>query len=484
MLTSMGGLWHRISSAFERTDIAASDPAYDLNGGSSSDEEMVRRTVTRYAPIREAVERRVNSFLRQDLVSHLEIGFREIFLLHYIEIAADGEGAATLTQFLHEFSPESRVHWIKQLLGPAVGQHVSVDQFLGLDQEFSVADLAETDPFEEKLNQAATPRFRVILHGRWASGPAAADREKRLAPPLPPGAPGEEGPASVLAPPGAAQSSGVLPFPPAQPSPVAGPCVRLSVQDAKSTAPGGGARVVEIEHFPAVLGSSVHADIEVSGYYVSARHCTLHWEGQQLWLADHSTNGTWVDGERVHRGTRIALVNGAVLGFGRDKGDKDHDRYPAIHARLMRNPVTPGAGSTPVAPSSRTPVAPGVATLISIQAAGEKAPLAVLVIVDASGSPRRDILKLPFTIGRGSAQDYVVPDANQGVSREHLVIEDINRAGAVTLNRAVSKNGTFAGNQALPERFVWRFGQEIVLGEKWTSAPAVRLSLRQVERPF
>src|SRR4029077_12567666 len=124
---------------------------------------------------------------------------------------------------------------------------------------------------------------------------------------------------------------------------------------------------------------------------------------------------------------------------------------------------------------------PGIATSISIEVPAEKAPLAVLTIVDASGSPRRDVLKLPFTIGRGSAQDYVVPDANQGVSREHLVIEAIDRAGAVTLNRAVGRNGTFAGNQPLPERFVWRFGQEIVLGEKWTDAPVVKLSLRRVE---
>jgi pSer/pThr/pTyr-binding forkhead associated (FHA) protein len=258
----------------------------------------------------------------------------------------------------------------------------------------------------------------------------------------------------------------------------------LSIQDAKSPNPGkgGGMRVAELEHFPAVLGSSMHADVEISGYYVSARHCTLHWEGGQLWLADHSTNGTWVDGERVHRGTRVALANGALLGFGRDKGGTDHDRYPAIHAQLMRKPVAPGASSTPVAPSSSTPVAPGVATSNSIHASGEKAPLAVLAIVDASGSPRRDVLKLPFTIGRGSAQDYVVPDANQGVSREHLVIEEINRSGAVTLNRAASKNGTFAGKQALPERFVWRFGQEIVLGEKWTSAPVVRISLWDMEQ--
>lgn len=452
MLTS---IWNRISSAFERTDIGAAGAAYD---DIRSDEDVVRPTATRYAPIREAVERRIGTFLRQDLVSHLEIGFNEIFLLHYIEIAAEIQGTAALAQFLHEFSPESRVHWVKKLLGSAVGQHVSVDQFLGLDREFSAEELAETDPFEEQLNQAATLPYRIILHGRWESRPVALQQD--------------------------AESSSANPPPPPQTSRIAGPGLRLSVQDAKSpnAGKGGATRVAELGHFPSVLGSSVHADVEISGYYVSARHCTLHWEGQQIWLADHSTNGTWVDGERVQRGIRVALANGAVLGFGRDKGDTDHDRYPEIRAQLMRKPVAPGASATPVPPSRSTPIAPGVAPSISILAPAQKAPPAVLAIVDATGSLRRDVLRLPFTIGRGSAQDYVVPDANHGVSREHLVIEEINSSGAVIFNRAVSKNGTFAGNQALPERFVWRFGQEIVLGEKWTSAPMVRISLRHVEQ--
>ncbi len=255
--------------------------------------------------------------------------------------------------------------------------------------------------------------------------------------------------------------------------------MRLSVQDAKSP---GGERIAEIEQFPAVLGSSVHADVEISGYYVSARHCTLHWEGDQLWLADHSTNGTWVDGERVQRGARTRLASGALIGFGRDRGDAEYDRYPALRAQRMRVPVTPGANATPVAPSVSTPVAPGVPASIPNHVA-EEAPLAVLAITDATGTPIRDVLKLPFTIGRGSAQDYVVPDANQGVSREHLVIEEINRSGAVTLNKAVSRNGTFAGNQPLPERFVWRFGQEIVLGERWADAQPVRVSLRPMKDP-
>ena len=432
------GFWGRVGSAFERSDIDSGDATY-----ADGNTDAVRPTTTRYAPVRQAVERRINSFLRQDVVSHLEIGFNEIFLLHYIEIAADSQGAEELEQFLAEFPPDSRVHWVRKLLGPAVGQHVKVDQFLGLDKEFSAEELAETDPFEEKLNQAATPLYRVVLHGRWESGP-------------------------------------VVETPPAaQPSQQDGPKLRLAVQDAKQA----GARAADIERFPAVLGSSAQVDIEISGYYVSARHCTLHWEAEQLWLADHSTNGTWVDGERLRRGNRVPLTNGAQLSFGRDCGDAEYDRYPAVRAQQLRHPEAPGANATPVAPSASTPIAPGLAAPVSAPAQAEKAPLAVLAIIDATGSPRHDVLKLPFTIGRGSAQDYIVPDANQGVSREHLVIESINRSGAIALNRAVARNGTFAGSQALPERFVWRFGEEIVLGEKWANAPAVRIALRPVEQP-
>jgi pSer/pThr/pTyr-binding forkhead associated (FHA) protein len=464
LFTSIGGIWNRITSAFERTDIGTADTTYD---DPSIDDDRVRPTATRYTPIKEAVERRVNAFLRQDLVSHLEIGFNEIFFLHYIEITADSQGMSALAEFLSEFSPEARIHWVKKLLGRAVGQHVDIDQFMGLDKEFPAEALAETDPFEEKLNQAATPVYRVILHGRWDSRPATAQLN--------------------------VQEPGVTLSLTQQTSRVPGPRLQLSVHDAKSlgAAEGEGhgrvARTVDVEDFPAVLGSSVNADVDISGYYVSARHCTLHCSDRRVWLEDHSTNGTWVDGQRVARGSRVPLTDGAVLGFGREKGGGmgqgehwDHDRYPAVRVRFVEETGAPGMTRTPVAPSLSTPIAPAVASS-PMQPSAEQIPLAVLAIVDATGTPKRDVLKLPFTIGRGSAQDYVVPDANEGVSREHLVIEEIGESGAVTLNRAVGKNGTFAGNQPLPERFMWRFGQEIVLGEKWTSAPAVRLTLRQME---
>ncbi len=431
------GLWNRISSAFERRDIGMqdADPDYDH-------EDQIRPTTTRYAPIRKAVERRVRTFLREDLVSHLEIGPDETFVLHYLEISAEGPGAVDLDHFLEEFSPQARVQWVKKLLGPAVSRHVSLDQFLGLDKDFPAEVLAETDPFEDKLNQAAVAFYRVTLHGRWVgaahgnpAAPASARHER-----------------------------------------VAGPGVRLLVQDAKSP---NAAKTIEIEHFPAVVGSSTHADVEVSGYYVSARQCTLHWEGEQLLLADHSTNGTWIDGERVQRGNRVALANGALIGFGRDRGDAEYDRYPALRVNVLRQPIAAGASATPVTPSVSTPVAPvGGGRLSPV---GAVKALAVLAIADATGSPLRDVITLPFTIGRGSSQDYVVPDANEGVSREHLVIEEINPQGAVTRNRGASRNGTYSANQALPERFVWRFGQEVVLGERWADAPPVSITLQQVQ---
>jgi len=435
----ISGIWNRIGAAFERSDIALAEREAD-----GIEDGAVRRTATRYAPIRKAVERRLQAFLREDVVSHLEIGFDEVFVLHYLEIVPDAPGVATLEQFLEEFSPQARVQWVKKLLGPAVGKHVSVEQFLGLDREFTAEQLAETDPFEERLNQAATPLFQVILHGRWQRGPA------------------EKTPEEIAAAPAAVRE--------------AGPGVRLSIQDARS---GGAARIFEVERFPAVLGSSSQADAEVSGYYVSARHCTLHWEGERLWLADHSTNGTWVDGERVNRGARVPLASGALVGFGRDRGDAGHDRYPALRLELLRR--AGGAARTPVSPSSATPVAPAIARADA--RAAREAPLAVLAIVDATGNAVRDVPALPFTIGRASSQDYVVPDANQGVSREHLVLEEIDASGAVVANRASERNGTFAGGQALPERFTWRFGEEIVLGERWTSAPPVRIALRRVKEP-
>src|SRR5271169_4512461 len=103
LIGKIGGM---VKSAFERSDIGV---AGMVREDPFISDEAIRPTATRYAAIREAVERRINSFLRQDLVSHLEIGFNEIFVLHYIEICADNQGRPQLLLFLKEFSADARI---------------------------------------------------------------------------------------------------------------------------------------------------------------------------------------------------------------------------------------------------------------------------------------------------------------------------------------------------------------------------------------
>ena len=107
LLNRIGGM---VKSAFERSDIGG---AGTLREEPVMGDDEIRPTATRYIAIKDAVERRVNAFLRQDLVSHLEIGSNEIFVLHYIEICADSHGKPQLALFLKEFSPEVRIDWVK-----------------------------------------------------------------------------------------------------------------------------------------------------------------------------------------------------------------------------------------------------------------------------------------------------------------------------------------------------------------------------------
>lgn len=406
------------------------------------DESTFKATRTRYAPIRSAVEERLETFVRRDVVSHLEIAREDVFMLHYIEMHAEHDGTL-LDEFLDEFSPPARIEWVKRLLAAAPQSHVRVDQFLGLDKQFSQEHLEDTDPFEEELTRdAALHGYQVILHGRWErKQPAAAPDEKTRR------------------------------------ARVAGAGIRLTIHDAAEQLAGVAVkgRHVDIDEFPAVLGSSREADVQVQGQYVSGRHCTLHQDATgQLWVEDHSKNGTWIDGEVLERDLRVPLSDSAVLTFGGQNG-ADHLSFPVVHVQIGARIAH--AAHTPIAPSRATPIA---SSRTPISAA--KAAIAVLAITDATGTAHKVIYELPFTIGRGSDQNYIVPDDNAGVSREHLVIESMTEAGAVTTNKAVDRNGTFAGEQALPQQFEWQFDQEIVLARKWTRASPARVVLKRAEQ--
>jgi pSer/pThr/pTyr-binding forkhead associated (FHA) protein len=395
--------------------------------------EGARTSETRYAPIRKAVEERLIAFLRRDVVSHLEIGHDDEFILHFVEIRPEVDADPSLERFLQEFTKAARIDWVKKFVRSAAEEHVRMDQFLGVDRTCPRESLGPADLYDEELNRtSALPAYRVTLYGRW---------EKRIPAPV---------------------SSG---------SRRRGPSLRLIVHDGNvSSREGADAREVTLDSFPAVLGTSSETDVVVAGHYVSARQCTVGWDGERIWLEDHSTNGTWANGRQVERGSRIGVNDGMLISFGREAGDTDYARFPLVQARL--DAPTRERRVTPVVGSASTPIVRKETPLLL-----EKTPLA---FIQVRNSPSRiRILEMPFTIGRASDQDYIVPEVNEGVSREHLVIREMTEAGALTVNKAVAKNGTYAHDLVLPDEFEWRFDQEIVLARNSKTAPPVHLVLKR-----
>jgi pSer/pThr/pTyr-binding forkhead associated (FHA) protein len=66
-----------------------------------------------------------------------------------------------------------------------------------------------------------------------------------------------------------------------------------------------------------VLGRGVDADVVVDDAGVSRKHAEIHTDGRQVWVVDlGSTNGTFVDGERVQTGE---LRDGSRITLGRTR---------------------------------------------------------------------------------------------------------------------------------------------------------------------
>jgi hypothetical protein len=67
-----------------------------------------------------------------------------------------------------------------------------------------------------------------------------------------------------------------------------------------------------------LIGRSAQADIVIDSEYktVSAKHATVEWDGLQYKLHDHSANGTYVNGEKVHNDTCV-VKRGDVVTLSR-----------------------------------------------------------------------------------------------------------------------------------------------------------------------
>lgn len=440
-----------IKRLFARDDLAPLAPLDPQPVPGHGPAPNIAPTGTRYTPIRQALQERLQNFVCEDVPVHHEFDSNGVFLLVFIEILAEDNGKALLDQFFTEFSGKALITWATAQLAPTLGKGVSLDRFAGMGCKPSPMVTSDDKTFEDQLNGRSDSTYRVRLIGHWVDRPSP----------------------SAAQPMGATSSRSA--------TRQAGPLVELRIRDS-----GGVPRSVQCGSYPAVLGKSSDSDIQISGHFVSAKHCTLYSHDHQIWLEDHSSNGTWLGAKQLEKGKKYPLTGEFTLGFGRAVSDThtpgaaDFNLHPQVEPLLLgRTPiVSPTSvfgddGRTPLA-SVTTPTMP---TTPATPLNTDDDVFAVLEIADAGGKSHMKIGSLPFSIGRAANQNYCVPDGNGGASREHLVIREITATGAQVWHGAHDKNGSTLGGVEMGENFRWGFGEELVLAARWKKHSPVRITL-------
>jgi pSer/pThr/pTyr-binding forkhead associated (FHA) protein len=211
-----------------------------------------------------------------------------------------------------------------------------------------------------------------------------------------------------------------------------------------------------------VFGRDATCDVVVPGKDVSRRHTEIVQTPKGYLLVDSSTNGTFVNEERVE-GQRI-LARADVIRIG--------DENFRFYADAMPNPQPgPVASAPPAAPQLKNtvhgaPAAPRPSGGV----------LANLLVRVGTLKGQRLVVKTPLTnIGRADYNDLVIPD--ESVSTTHAKLQ--RREGIWILVDLDSTNGTFVdgdrvtGEAPLAPGATLRFGDVALVFEPTDDAAGV-----------
>ena len=185
-----------------------------------------------------------------------------------------------------------------------------------------------------------------------------------------------------------------------------------------------------------VFGREAGSDVVVVGKDVSRRHAEIVQTPRGYLLVDSSTNGSFVNEERVE-GQRI-LARADVIRIGEEQ------------FRFYADPPKAAPGP-PEGPAAKAPAAapPKLADTVNAMPAAPRpsqggAPLASFLVKNGSLKGQRLQVRTPIVnIGRAEYNDLVVPD--ESVSTQHAKLQ--RREGVWILVDLGSTNGTFADGE-------------------------------------
>jgi pSer/pThr/pTyr-binding forkhead associated (FHA) protein len=176
-----------------------------------------------------------------------------------------------------------------------------------------------------------------------------------------------------------------------------------------------------------VFGREAGSDVVVAGKDVSRRHAEIVQTPKGYLLVDSSTNGSFVNEERV-QGQRI-LARADVIRIGEEQFRFYADAAPAAAPPLPPPPQGPAASAPQAAPPA-SPTAP--------------APLASFLTRSGALMGQRLQVRTPVAnIGRADYNDLVIPDPS--VSTSHAKLQ--RREGVWVLVDLESTNGSFVDGE-------------------------------------
>jgi VWFA-related protein len=180
---------------------------------------------------------------------------------------------------------------------------------------------------------------------------------------------------------------------------------------------------------------------------VSKLHATIGYEGGQYWIRDEgSTNGTFIDQQRLTGGQRYPLQSGQMVRFGLNTQLEFVTR--------LQTPQSAEVGPYLV-PATELPR--GVNARITIVQSPDS---------NMQGGRTFEITTREFTIGRGASNDLTINA--EGVSKVHVTIKYVNHQFVITDQR--STNNTILDGERLaplvPTPLMTGKEYTILLGQK------------------
>jgi len=222
-----------------------------------------------------------------------------------------------------------------------------------------------------------------------------------------------------------------------------------------------------------VLGREASADVVVTGQDVSRKHAEIIYRNDQYILADHSTNGTFVNGLRI--GADRILARSDVIRIGTEEFRFYATMSPAAHPAASEDGMADQpASEAPLGASEKLFDTLHGIPFSSIQEAIDSEPadlddsppagpeLGSLLVREGPGRGERlPIRASVIHLGRGDHNDVVLDDSSVSASHAKLQL----REGIWFLSDMGSTNGTLVEGEEVTTELAVAPGATIRLGE-------------------